>query len=125
MTVGRTVLVLALAVALPLAGCATIRARGARTTGQLLTGAGFQAEPADTPTRLADLQAMPPLTLVARPGDRDLVYTYADPYHCRCVYVGGRAEHAAYRRLVTQRERARDERDAARYWEMWSPWWWR
>jgi len=122
MTLSTKILGLGLAVALPLAGCATIRAR---TTGELLAGAGFQAEPADTPARLADLHNMPPLTLVARPGDRDLVYTYADPYHSRCVYVGGRAEHATYQRLAAQRERARDERDAARYWEMWSPWWWR
>ena len=129
MTVGRNGLVLALALALAIAlvlsGCATLRASEARSTGSLLTEAGFRAEPADTPAKLADLQAMPPLTLVVRPGDRDPVYTYPDPYHCRCVYVGGRAEYSAYERLAAQRDRMRGQRDEVSAWEGWSPWWWR
>lgn len=125
MAVDRTVLALTLAVVLPLAGCAALRASGARDTEQLLTEAGFRAEPADTPTSLADLHAAPPLKLVARSRDGDVVYRYADPYHCQCLYVGGPTEHSAYRRLATQRERARAEREAAWYWEVWGPWWWR
>jgi hypothetical protein len=125
MAVGSNVLALALAMALPLAGCAAIRASGARQTERLLTEAGFRAESAGSPARLADLDAAPPLKLVARSRDGALVYTYSDPYHCRCLYVGGPAEHSAYRRLAMQRERARAEREAAWYWEVWGPWWWR
>jgi len=116
-------LAISLAMALVLSSCATLGATDVCSTGRLLTGAGFRAEPADTPERLAELESMPPLTLVARPGNGDLVYTYADPYHCRCIYVGGPTEHAAYQRLAAQR--ALDSRDAASEWEGWNLWWWR
>ncbi len=112
---------LALAAALLLVGCAAIRTTAARSTGRLLTEAGFQAEPAEP---LASLPAVEPLKLVARSRDGDVIYVYADPYDCRCLYVGGPAERSAYESLVAQRRRARDERDPAADWEGWSPWWW-
>jgi uncharacterized protein YceK len=118
----RIVLVVALAMALVLAGCATIRSGEARSTEQLLVGAGFRADRAET--ALADLRALPALKLVPRTRDGELLYVYADPHHCRCLFVGGPAEHSEYERLAAQRERAREQRAAARYWEMWDPWRW-
>lgn len=124
MMIYRGIVVLALVVALPLAGCAAIHRSEARNTEQLLTAAGFQAKPADTPTKLANLQTMPPRQLVARSKDGNFVYTYADPDYCQCLYVGGPKEYSAYQRLAVQKEIDREQQEALMDWEMWGPWWW-
>jgi hypothetical protein len=77
----RKILMLALIVALPLAGCAVIQRSEARDKEQLLA-AGFQAKPADTPEKLANLRTMPPRKLVSQAKDGNLVYSYADPDYC-------------------------------------------
>jgi hypothetical protein len=120
----RNVVALALIVALPLAGCAAIQRSEARDTEQLLAAAGFQAKPAETPEKLANLKAMPPRQLVARSKDGNFVYTYADPDYCQCLYVGGPKEYSAYQRLAVKKEIAREQREAAMDWDMWGPWWW-
>ena len=117
-------LALALVAILPLAGCATLRGVGAKDTEQMLAAAGFRAEAADTPAQLAKLESMPPLKLVPQSKDGEAVYAYADPYHCRCVYVGGPQEYSAYERLTEQQRIADQERAAAWRWGMWEPWRW-
>ena len=104
MKVYRNVVMLALIVALPLAGCAAIQRREAKTTEQLLAAAGFQAQPADTPEKLANLRAMPPRQLVSQAKDGTVVYAYADPDYCRCLYVGGPPAYSVYQRLAVQQE---------------------
>jgi hypothetical protein len=125
MLLGRLVVMGALLAALLLAGCTAIRRSEARQTEPLLAAAGFQAIPANTPERLTDLHTMPPLQLVARPKDGHFVYTYADPYDCQCLYVGGPAEYSAYQRLAVQKAIAEAQRQAALDWELWGPWRWR
>jgi hypothetical protein len=57
--------------------------------------------------------------------------SYADPYNCQCVYVGGPEEFARYQRLAL-RQQVADERleaaemanDAVMDWDMWGPFWW-
>src|SRR5262249_50085928 len=66
--------------------------------------AGFQAQPADTPEKLANLRAMPPRQLVSQAKDGTVVYSYADPDYCRCLYVGGPPEYSVYQRLAVQQE---------------------
>jgi hypothetical protein len=124
MKVYRKVLMLALIIALPLAGCAAIQRSEARDTEQLLAAAGFQAKPTDTPERRADLRTMPPRKLVARSKDGNFVYTYADPDYCQCLYVGGPQEYSAYQRLAVKKEIAEEQQEAAMDWGMWGPWWW-
>jgi hypothetical protein len=104
MKVYRNVVMLALLVALPLAGCAAIQRSEAKNTGKLLAAAGFQAKPADTPEKLANLRAMPPRQLVSQAKDGTVVYAYADPDYCQCLYVGGPTEYSAYQRLAVQQE---------------------
>jgi len=91
-----------------LSGCASVRQREAADTGQLLTAAGFQQRLADSPERLARLRSMPPLKLVARNEDGRVIYTFADPERCRCLYVGGAEEYATYQRLGLQHEVSRE-----------------
>ena len=104
---------------LTLSGCASVREKEAADTGRLLTAAGFQQRLADSPERLAYLRTMPPLKLVARNKDAQVIYTFADPERCRCLYVGGAKEYAAYQQLAAQHE-VRREVDAAS--EPWGPW---
>src|SRR5262249_8663389 len=82
-------LVLALVVIAPLAGCAAFRGVQAQDTEELLAAAGFHDELAESPAQLADLHAVPPLKMITHSVDGIVSYRYADPYHCRCFYVGG------------------------------------
>ena len=121
---------LTLAAAVGLAGCATIRGWQALDTGQLLAGAGFEMRIATSSEQQQRLEAMPAHRLVSRVKDGAPEYTYADPDHCRCVYVGGPSEYANYQRLTTERQIARERRWAEEDWRMgWGagpsdlPWW--
>ena len=93
-------LVLALALALLMGGCAAMRQEEAQKTDDLLAAAGFKVRPADTPEKLAHLKAMQPLKVSMRTKDGRVIYSYADPYSCICVYVGGPEEYAQYQRLA-------------------------
>jgi hypothetical protein len=124
MKVYRKVIMLALAVALPLTGCAAIQRSEARDTEQLLAAAGFQAKPAETPEKLADLRTMPPRQLVSQTKDGNFVYSYADPDYCQCLYVGGPTEYSAFQRLAVEKQLAQERLEAEMNWNMWGPWWW-
>jgi hypothetical protein len=124
MQIRKQVMLLALIIALPLAGCAAIQRSEARDTEQLLAAAGFQAKPADTPEKLANLRAMPPRQLVSQAKEGKFVYSYADPDYCQCLYVGGPQEYSAYQRLAVKKEIAQEQLDASMDWDMWGPWWW-
>ena len=122
------VMSVALAVAVTLTGCATIRRSEARSTEQLLAAAGFLMRPADTTERQQRLAAMPPYQLVGRTKDGKVVYTYADPAPCQCLYVGGSKEYSEYQRLKLERQIAADEAWGAHAadmdWDLWGPAWW-
>ena len=99
----RTALLLAVP-ALVGAGCAMIQRLEARETERTLAAAGFQMRSADTPERQEDLRSMPPHRIVSRTKDSNVVYTYADPDNCHCVYVGGEIEYSEYDRLRVKKE---------------------
>jgi len=124
------VLVLALATA-PLGGCSAIHRQEAKGEENLLSAAGFAIKPADSPKRAAELATMPPLKMVRRIKDGRLVFTYADPYRCKCLYTGNEAAFDEYKRLQAQRNVAADQMIAANEaemasidWDMWGPWGW-
>ena len=112
----RKVAMLALIVALPLAGCAAIQRSEAKDKEQLLAAAGFQAKPADTPEKLANLRTMPPRQLVSQSKNGKFVYSYADPDYCQCLYVGGPTEYSAYQRLAAQKEIAEEAEVDVGHW---------
>jgi hypothetical protein len=124
----RWILALALGTIPLLSGCAALRGIEAKGTEHLLTAAGFRAEPAESPAQLARLYAAPPLKVLPESADGSVVYRYADPYRCRCFYVGGPVEYAAYRRLVENR--IADESREAWEWDregpspLWACCWW-
>ncbi|HEX7125240.1 MAG TPA: hypothetical protein VF406_05600 [Thermodesulfobacteriota bacterium] len=66
----------------------------------LVQQAGFQMIRADTPEKLAKLEQLTPtLVVVPREYKGEPVYTLADPYGCKCLYVGRQAEYVRYRQL--------------------------
>lgn len=96
----RTALLLAVP-ALIGVGCATIQRYEATQTQRTLAAAGFQVQSADTPEWRQNLGSTPPRRIVSRARDGNVVYTYADPDNCHCVYVGGEKEYAEYQRLIS------------------------
>jgi len=97
------------ALALSLAGCATLHAPETRATERLLSSAGFRIMPADTAERVAQLQELPPRKIVRREHNGEASYFYADPHVCHCLYAGTEQQYQEYRRLVRQQAIA-DER---------------
>ena len=124
-------LLVLLATTFALGGCAAMRRHEARDTGDLLVAAGFTTKPADTPARAQQLHAMPPLKLVSESKDGNIVYRYADPYSCDCLYVGDQQAYAEYKRLALQKQIADERFEAAEAEEsaaidggLWEPVWW-
>jgi hypothetical protein len=85
-------------------GCATIQRFEVRDTERMLVAAGFHMRVADTPEPQEDLRSIPPYRIVSRTKDGNVVYLYADPDNCHCVYVGGNNEYSEYERRVVERE---------------------
>jgi hypothetical protein len=96
---------LLLAVAMLLgAACAAIQRFEVKDTERMLVAAGFQMRLADTPEPQEDLRSIPPYRIVSRTKDHNVVYMYADPDNCHCVYVGGNTEYSEYERRRMERE---------------------
>src|SRR4029077_19947860 len=111
--------------------CAVTRRQQARETGDLLVAAGFRAKPADTLERAQQLDAIPALKIVSQSKDGHVIYRYADPYSCECLYVGDEDAYGRYKRLALQKQlteerlqAAEAEEGAAIDWDLWGPWWW-
>ena len=107
-------------------GCAATRKDEARSADDLLVAAGFKARPADTPEKLAQLEGLPALELQVHSKNGKLGYSYADPYSCKCLYVGGPSQYAEYQRLAVKQQISTDKLEAAKAKEVdylnWGPW---
>ena len=94
--------------------------------GSFWRTAGFQKQSADSAEQTRNLASMPPLRVVARGmADRDVVFTYADPMKCRCLYIGGPKQYMEYQRLARQRQIEEEElwaEDGGMDWELWETW---
>ncbi|HYZ62846.1 MAG TPA: hypothetical protein VE650_10365 [Acetobacteraceae bacterium] len=96
----------------------------------LLAAAGFTVRPANTPQRQTLLRTLPPNRFVQRVRGDQVVYLYADPLVCACLYVGDQAAYGRYRQEVFQRRLVSDQllaaqmnQDAAWDWGPWGPGW--
>ena len=114
-----------------LAGCAAMRQERARDKENMLAAAGFQMKPADTPKRVAHLQMLTPLKLLPYTRtDGKLLYVYADPKACKCIWVGDQAAYQRFQQLALQQQIAQEQmmtaqmnEDAAMNWGLWGPFW--
>ena len=119
-----TLILPVVALGLSVTGCAAIRAHQTAETEQVLAAAGFQAEPADTPEKLAHLQTLTPRKVVRDVRDGQLQYVYADPQTCKCLYVGDEQRYQKFQELSLQKKIADEQRSAARAnWEASMNWW--
>lgn len=94
-----------------LSGCQTTA--GLQNKEDMLAAAGFSLQPADTPTRLAALKALPPNKFVRKVQGSTIVYVYGDPIVCKCVYFGNQQAYGAYRAMMFQQNIADEQRMTA------------
>ena len=111
---------------LGIAGCTTPQQQVSQKE-DLLSAAGFQIRIADSPQRIAALKSLPPNKFVTRVKNGQLVYQYADPLVCRCIYFGTLQNWDAYRQEVFQQRLADEAQMTAimnqESWD-WGPWGW-
>lgn len=86
-----------------LAAATAAHAGEAPDARDLVRQAGFRAILASSPEEIARLEAMtPPLLVVPTRQDGETLYTLADPYACKCVYVGREPEYVRFRHLSAE-----------------------
>ena len=81
----------------------------------MLAAAGFKEMPADTPAKTQSLNALTPLKVKYydnKQGQRQ--YWMADPYACKCIYLGDDAAYGRYWNFKLQQQIAHDNEEAAR-----------
>jgi hypothetical protein len=120
---GWAVIVAALCLA---AGCvnqsqpiATSTSTASVSKTDALIASGFKMVPANPPERQTALRQLPPQKVVRQVRNDKVVFVYADPASCSCLYVGNATAYGAYRARTSNTETA-DER-AMNNWD-WSPW---
>jgi hypothetical protein len=92
----KTALCAGLAALAGLAGCAGV---GAQEKEGQLSAAGFVRLQADTPAKVAKLQALPQNTITFAQRKKGPVYIYADAAGCGCAFVGGPAAYQQYQQI--------------------------
>jgi hypothetical protein len=85
-----------LAASAALAGC---MAMGAQEREGQLAAAGFARQQADTPAKMAKLQALPQNTIVFSQRKKGNVYIYADAAGCNCAFIGTDAAYQQYQQI--------------------------
>ena len=96
MTIRRSMIFAALAASVAVAGCQTM---GAQEKESQLSAAGFTRIQADTPKRMANLQALPQNQMVFSPRKKGNAYIYADYAGCGCAFVGNEAAFQQYQAI--------------------------
>ena len=86
----------ALGVSAALAGCVTM---GVQEKEGQLAAAGFARQQADTPQKMAKLQALPQNTIVFSQRKHGNVYIYADAAGCGCAFIGNDAAFQQYQQI--------------------------
>ncbi|KXV01907.1 hypothetical protein CR51_20905 [Caballeronia megalochromosomata] len=120
----------ALSASMLLAACATPVER-ANEKNDLLSAAGFRIVPVTTEQQRVQLQTLPPNRVVQKIKDGRVIFVYADPYACGCLYIGDETAWDNYKREQLQQHFIDQERmnaemneNAAWNWSMWGPGWW-
>jgi hypothetical protein len=89
----------------------------------MLAAAGFTIVPANTPQRQASLKSMPPHKFVHQMRNNAVVFVYADPTICDCMYVGNQVAYDRYRQNVFVKNIANEQEMTAQMYQMdWGPW---
>ena len=112
-----------------IAACVAVSACAAQVQNKenMLAAAGFTLVPANTPQRQTSLAAMPPHKFVRQVRNNMVIFTYADPTICDCLYVGNQAAYDRYRAEVFAKNLANEQQMTAQInnmeWGYWGPGW--
>ena len=93
---GKSIAIGALLLSAALGGCVSV---GAPEKEGQLSAAGFTRLQADTPQKMAKLQALPQNTIVYAPRKNGNAYIYADAAGCGCAFVGNEAAYQQYQQI--------------------------
>jgi hypothetical protein len=112
--------VLAFAACTVLSACAN---QMVQNKEDMLAAAGFTVVPANTPQRQTSLATLPPHKFVQQVRNNGVVFIYADPSVCGCLYVGNQGAYDRYRANVFAKKLADEQAFTAQVNEMnWGPW---
>ncbi|HET6306527.1 MAG TPA: hypothetical protein VFG12_05040 [Rhodopila sp.] len=114
----------AFAIAAALSACTS----AVQNKEDMLAAAGFTLVPANTVPRQTALASLPPHKFVHQMRNGKLLYTYADPTICDCLYVGDQTAYDRYRQEVFQKNIANEQQMTAEMyqnmdWGVWGPGW--
>jgi hypothetical protein len=97
-----------------LAVCAAVSAcNPVQNKEDMLAAAGFTLVPANTPQRQASLTSLPPHKFIHQVRNNAVVFIYADPTICDCLYVGNQAAYDRYRQNVFAQNIANEQQMTA------------
>jgi hypothetical protein len=88
--------------------------------GDALVAAGFRMVPANTPERQTALRQLPPQQFVRKLRGDKVVFVYADPANCNCLYAGNVTAYSTYQSR-TREDKALADEQAMDNWN-WSTW---
>jgi hypothetical protein len=113
---------MALAICAAVSGCSQVQSRE-----DMMAAAGFTIVPANTPQRQAALAKMPPHRFVQQVRNNAVLFVYADPTICGCLYVGNQAAYDRYRANAFVQQVANEQELTAQMnsfdWGPWGPGW--
>ena len=97
----------------------------------MMAAAGFTMVPANTPQRVALLKQQAAHKFVHHVRNGKVIFTYADPTVCDCIYVGDQTAYDRYRGIVFQKQLANQQEMTAQMneevnqmdWGGWGPGW--
>jgi hypothetical protein len=111
--VKRSVTSVVIALAVVCGACTYTYQEKAKQIEPMLSAAGFKMKLADTPEKLAKLQAMPQLKFRTLARGGKTYYAYTDVEGCRCTYLGNRSAYESYQSLLQQQQMVEQDREEA------------
>jgi hypothetical protein len=117
------VIVAVLGLSLLAAGCAD-PSQQVMNKEDVLAASGFKFVPANTRDRQIAFAKLPPHKFVRQVRGDKVVYLYADPTICVCLYVGGQKAYGAYQARSFDKQLADEQASNAYFvseWN-WGPW---
>lgn len=75
----------------------------------MLAASGFKFVPANTPARQEAFRQLPPHKFLREVNGDKVIYIYADPTICVCLYVGGQKAYGSYRARVFEKQIADEQ----------------
>ncbi len=104
-----------------LAGCGSIQPppptpeQQAEQLEPMLAAAGFRMLPADTPERQKQLESLLPMQVLYYVGKTGTLHYYmADPFSCKCMYIGSEQNYQQYEKMKLNQEFQAKEGEVSR-----------